>query len=246
MSTPIGGIAVVVPSRNEARLLPRALLALEAALTHLRRQSPQLHASLTVVLDSTTDNSAQVVAAHPQVRVVRVSAGRVGAARNAGIAQAMSLAPVQPHQLWIANTDADSTVPADWLSCHLAVAETGAHVLAGTVEPLPADLPGAALKQWLALHELRDGHGHVHGANLGFRADVYETLGGFGDQGLHEDRDFVASARLRGFQVAATDSARVGTSGRLQGRADGGFAGFLARLDGCADLSELPAQTPAG
>ena len=247
MNASIAEIAVVVPSRNEAQRLPHALTALETAMAHFARKVPHVPTSLTVVLDRTSDNSAQIVAHHPNVRVRRVSAGRVGAARNAGIAAAMAQATVTPRQLWLANTDADSMVPSDWLERHFALAAAGAHVLAGTVEPVHRDLSSAALEQWFACHDLREGHSHVHGANLGFRADVFARLGGFSDQSLHEDRDFVVKARTEGYAVTATDTCRVTTSGRSAGRIVGGFADFVARLeDGGARLDPASESSPVG
>jgi glycosyltransferase involved in cell wall biosynthesis len=230
MTRAIGEIAVVVPSRNEALLLPRALEALDAAIVRFTRLAPRVLTSLTVVLDSTTDHSAEILAAHPTVRVHSVCVGRVGGARNAGVAAALALAHVPPSQLWIATTDADSIVPVHWLACHHAFATDSADVLVGTVEPVAADVARPALARWFACHELREGHPHVHGANLGFRADVFEALGGFADQTVHEDRDFVGLARARGHAVVATDSCRVITSGRVRGRLEGGFADFLAAL----------------
>ncbi|MCQ9165995.1 MULTISPECIES: glycosyltransferase family 2 protein [unclassified Arthrobacter] len=240
MTRAIREIAVVVPSRNEALLLPRTLEALNSAIQRFTGLLPEVLASLTVVLDSTTDHSAQILAAHPTVRVGTVCAGRVGGARNAGVAAALALARVPPSQLWIATTDADSTVPVEWLVRHHAFATGGADVLTGTVEPAAADLGRHALAQWFACHDLGEGHPHVHGANMGFRADVFEALGGFADQALHEDRDFVALARARGHAVVATDSCRVTTSGRRHGRLDGGFAAFLAALDPGREPSRAP------
>ncbi|RAN76785.1 hypothetical protein B5P43_22350 [Bacillus sp. SRB_336] len=230
-------MAIVVPSRNEALLLPRALDALEAAMDRFARQVPHLRTSLTVVLDSTTDHSARILAGRPAVRVKSVSAGRVGGARNAGVAAAVAQAHVPTAQLWIAMTDADSTVPVDWLLRHHAFAVAGSDVLAGTVEPVAADLSGPALARWYACHDLREGHPHVHGANMGFRADVFEALGGFRDQGLHEDRDLVALARASGYAVLSTDTCRVSTSGRPRGRLVGGFADFLAGLEPDREVS---------
>ncbi len=227
----IDEIAVVLPSRNEARLLPRALAALEEASSYLGRHVPHVHISLTVVLDCSTDASAQILAALPRVRVETVALGRVGAARNAGIAAAMSRSCVPVERLWIANTDADSVVPQHWLTQHHSVALTGAHLLVGTVEPIRGELSPARLGRWHTRHQLGEGHSHVHGANLGVRADVFTTLGGFPDVGLGEDHGLVAKARRQGCRVIATDTCRVGTSARLQGRVLGGFADFLAHLN---------------
>lgn len=247
MNQRIGAIAVVVPSRNEADLLPRALNALEIAATRFARKIPDVPVSLTVVLDSTIDDSMGLLSAHPKVHVECVSAGRVGLARNAGIVAAVLRAQLPPEQLWVATTDADSIVPADWLERHYAIAVEGAHVLTGTVEPDPSELNSTTLSTWYAGHELREGHPHIHGANLGLRADVFAKLGGFGDQELHEDRDFVAKARRRGYVITATDSCRVRTSGRLQSRVRGGFADFLAHIDSKAEHTQgSPTTSPVG
>ncbi|WP_170133252.1 glycosyltransferase [Arthrobacter livingstonensis] len=242
MTTHIGEIAVVVPARNEAQLLPNALTSLEAAMAHFAWKV-SIPTSLTVVLDRTSDNSAQIVAHHPKVLLRHTSAGRVGAARNVGITAAMSLAKVPPAHLWIANTDADSMVPADWLWRHYGLAMAGAHVVAGTVEPVHVDLSSAALARWFACHDLSEGHPHIHGANLGFRAEVFTKLGGFSDQSLHEDRDFVAKARTQGYAVMATDSCRVTTSGRRHSRVDGGFADFLNQLDNGGERTDPSATS---
>lgn len=238
-------IAVVVPSRNEAALLPRALSALEESTRRMTLKFPHVRISVTVVLDSSTDTSVELLARHPQVRVRSVAFGRVGAARNAGIAAVLSGSGVPSPRLWIATTDADSAVPVDWLEQHYARAVAGADVLVGTVEPFQAELTHSRLVQWHAWHELREGHSHVHGANLGFRADIFTALGGFPDISLHEDREFVLSARAKGYTVHATDSCRVRTSGRLQGRVEGGFADFLATLEVLPGNRVDPAGTSA-
>jgi hypothetical protein len=129
---------------------------------------------------------------------------------------------------WIANTDADSSVPPDWLCTQVRLAETGWDMVVGTVQPDPSDLPDGVLTAWHAAHILREGHRHIHGANLGFRADVHTKLGGFGGRKVHEDRDFVLAATAAGVPLLATDRVRVTTSGRLHSRVRGGFADFLA------------------
>ncbi len=231
MSVIINEIVIVVPSRNEAQLLPRALQALEQSMLRLALKFPDVRISLTVVLDSSTDASASILAAHPHTTVESISVGRVGAARNAGIATALSTTSFPPSRLWVANTDADSAVPPHWLERQYELAIAGADVVVGTVEPFSADLSEPRLAHWHAHHQLREGHPHVHGANLGFRADVFTTLGGFADVGLHEDRAFVTAAHACQYSIVATDSCRVRTAGRLQGRVEGGFAEFLAQLD---------------
>ena len=96
------------------------------------------------------------------------------------------------------------------------------------------------LGAWLERHELREGHGHVHGANLGVRADAYLAVGGFAPLAVHEDVGLVARLRDAGHPWVATDRCRVRTSGRTESRVDGGFATFLAGLTaGPGDVAAL-------
>ena len=239
-------MAVVVPARNEAVLLPATLRALHRAKGRLGQTHPHISVSITVVLDCTTDISQELLACHLDVSSISVEAGRVGTARNAGVAAACAAQPLPLAQLWIANTDADTQVPEHWLQRQYELASQGVEVMAGTVEPSGSHLDPALLRRWFAHHDLREGHGHVHGANLGIRADALRRLGGFAEQGLHEDRDLVAAARMQGMKVIATDSCRVITSARLQGRVQGGFADFLARLEGNYRLEPAPPPQDSG
>lgn len=131
MRIPISEIAVVLPARDEAELLPAALAALEAARGRFARSNPAILVSITVVLDSTTDNSRELLSGHPGVRTVSVSAGWAGTARNAGIAAACSQARVPADTLWIANMDADSEVPPHWIERQHELAVEGARVVVG-------------------------------------------------------------------------------------------------------------------
>ncbi len=246
MTTNITHVAVVVPARNEAALLPATLKAIHQARERLLLTHPGVSVSITVALDCTTDISRELLACHLDVSSISVEAGRVGTARNAGIAAACAAQSVPLTQLWIANTDADTQVPEHWLQRHYELASQGVEVLVGTVEPGGRHVDPALLRRWFAHHDLREGHGHVHGANLGIRADVLRHLGGFPDQGLHEDRDLIAKARGQNMRVIATDSCRVTTSARLRGRAKGGFADFLAGLEGTRRVGPAPLPPDSG
>ena len=72
-------------------------------------------------------------------------------------------------------------------------------------------------------------HPHVHGANLGMRADAYLAAGGWNPLTTAEDHDMWG--RLRAHTGAHLSDARlqVLTSGRRTGRAPLGFAGALAK-----------------
>jgi hypothetical protein len=144
------------------------------------------------------------------------------------VRHALARSAARRERIWIASTDADSRVPRDWLVEHLALAESGVGLVLGTVVPDPADLDPERLAAWYGAHRLADGHGHVFGANLGVRADVNGAAGGFPARASGEDEALVLAAKALGVRWRATDACRVVTSGRLRGRAPGGFADYLA------------------
>lgn len=228
----IDSVIVVVPARNEQRRLPRCLAALARALTAVEEEfgadAPAI--SVVVVLDRCTDESAAVVARWPRFTALASAAGSVGSARRAGVAHLLadsapgSSAPVRT---WVATTDADSMVPRRWLAVQLALAAAGTELVLGTVLP-DAELSAAERARWHCRHTLVDGHPHVHGANLGVRADSYLAAGGFADVDTDEDVLLVRALRERGVHECSTALIPVLTSGRLTGRAPGGFGGYLA------------------
>lgn len=241
---PLVGVTVVVPARNEEKALPHCLTALERALVEVSHLAPAMTLRACIVLDSCTDDSLAIVRAFAAAAVHRglfsvepldVTVGSVGRARAAGVRHALEWAAqdgIDPAALWLASTDADTHVPPHWLSAHVATADAGADAYVGTVEP-DAALTGARREEWMERHHLREGHPHVHGANLGVRASAYLRVGGFAPLALHEDVDLVERLRAEdGRLVRAADDARVVTSSRLDARAVGGFATYLANLRG--------------
>jgi hypothetical protein len=125
-------------------------------------------------------------------------------------------------------------VAAGWLVQQADALADGAHLLVGAVVPDPDDLDPVVLARWRASHPPGATLGHVHGANLGVRADAYRALGGFDPVPEHEDVRLVARARDRGLRVDATTSLPVVTSGRFAGRTPGGYADHLRRTYGDA------------
>ena len=222
---------VVVPARNEQQRLPRALAALDVAQSRLRaRLVRPPGVRVVVVLDRCTDGSAGVVRQWAPVESLSTDDGSVGTARRRGIEHGLSTAEVTAEQIWIACTDADSAVPTDWLITQFEQARAGTEMLLGTVRPDPDDLGERTMARWVGQHRLADGHPHVHGANLGIRADTYLRAGGFPPVAAHEDRLLVETVRRSGGRVVSTGSSPVLTSGRLVGRAPEGFAQHLREL----------------
>jgi hypothetical protein len=71
---------------------------------------------------------------------------------------------------WLANTDADSVVPATWLKDHLRLAQRGAHTVAGTVDVDSFEEHENFVKDRFRQSYLilpNGSHPHVHGANFG-------------------------------------------------------------------------------
>lgn len=225
--TRLHSIAVVVPARDEQDLLPLCLDSVHLAAAELALARPDVACEVIVVVDVCTDETAAVATARG-ARVVSSSHGRVGAARALGVRTA--LAGRDPAGVWIANTDADTRVPAHWLVRQAELAESGHDLVTGTVEPGFADADADLLARWHARHVLADGHPYIHAANLGIRGSVYSQVGGFEPVATHEDLRLVTRAAAAGIVVTATDAIRVRTSSRLVARAPEGFATYLREL----------------
>jgi glycosyltransferase involved in cell wall biosynthesis len=231
-------LLIVVPARNEESHIEACLTALEHATRRIHAHPlpdgattawPTPAVTIVAVLDSCTDATARMVAGHPSVEVVATSSGRVGAARSLGVRHGLDLTSDPASHVWIANTDADSQVPPDWLTQQLDAAHAGVDLFCGLVEPAMDDCGRAAYASWASTYQRRDGHPHVHGANLGIRADAYLAAGGFDPAAsAHEDVKLVRAARAAGFTVVSSGAASVATSGRMYGRvSEDGFAAYL-------------------
>jgi glycosyltransferase involved in cell wall biosynthesis len=225
----ISQVGVVVPARDEEDLLPRCLDALHDAADRLAMER-DLAVTIVVVLDSCTDNSAAIVARYEDVTALAIEPGSVGVARATGCAEVLHRhAPASASTLWLASTDADSRVPAHWLARQIELAEQGAELILGTVtvDDWTDHSPHVA-QRWAAGYVASDGHPHVHGANVGCRADAYLEVGGFPGLSSHEDVALVSA--LAGRAIVRVGDIPVSTSARLRSRATGGFATFLTQL----------------
>jgi glycosyltransferase involved in cell wall biosynthesis len=227
-------VGVVVPARDEQELLPACLASLAVAAGRL-----SIPTRIVVALDRCSDRSAEVVAGCRAdglaVRSVPVTRPGVGAARAAGM-RAL-LAECRSDRLWLATTDADSRVPADWLVRQLAHVRRGAEVVVGTVRVAdwseqPSDVP----ERFAAAYRPQPGHRHRHGANLAFSRARYCAAGGFAELAQDEDVELIGRLEALGSAVVWAADLPVITSARRVGRAPGGFAGYLAQL---AELAEV-------
>lgn len=237
----INAIGVVVPARDEQDHIVACLSSLRAALSRL----PALTGVVTIVVDRCTDGTPErvnaLIADWPAAEAIHSATGHndgIGALRDQGLRHALGrLGDYPTDQIWLLSTDADTTVPPDWVSHHLGLAEAGADAVAGLAELDALDgisrIAPNALRRYRRL--LADGmhgphHDHVYAANLGCRADAYLAAGGFPTQGSGEDHGLWRRLRTAGYRLEQPVTLRVSTSGRLRGRATGGLAGLLRSL----------------
>lgn len=227
-------IAVVVPARDESRTIAACLEALTAS----RRAIPRaVTCGITVVSDASTDGTAHIArhmldGRYDQVLDVELSC--VGASRRLGAGAAIARSPLPPERTWIASTDADTLVPRTWVDQHRRFAGGGIEAVAGVVDLIPDEFGDPLVtSRFAAAYELAaDGtHGHVHGANMGFRADRYLESGGWRPLTVGEDHDLWHRLTVRSISMSST-ALIVSTSARRQARAPFGFAADIAALEG--------------
>ncbi len=137
-------VAVVVPAHNEEHRIGACLRSVRRAVAEVA----PLPVVTVVAADACTDATA-AVAARAGARVVRVERRSAGAARAAGTAHALRLLAGGGRPVWLAMTDADTTVPHLWLADQIDWARQGYDVVLGTIR-----LAGGA-RGLAALHDAR-------------------------------------------------------------------------------------------
>ena len=214
-------IVVVVPAHNERDRLPGCLASIAAAAAQV-----EVPVTVMVVLDGCTDDSEDAIASG--VRAIKVSARNVGAARAAGFVAAASTSDVGT---WLATTDADSRVPTTWLADQIVHHSAMAQGMVGTVSVDWQEHSAETQRRYNRLYRVREAvHGHVHGANLGVRADAYWRVGGFRPLQVGEDVDLVDRLLSAGTPLAWDAHNAVLTADRSDCRARGGFGDHVRSL----------------
>lgn len=222
---PIRSIAVVIPARNEEQLIFRCLAAVQRAVTEARALWAGAGPAVTVTIVADQCSDGTVTAARRVVgpTLIEITAANVGRARAVGIQSAIARISEPLSQVWIANTNADSVVPRNWLIVQAQLAARGNGMMIGTVRPDFADLTRTQIEAWTSTHRPGRPNGQVHGANLGVRADLYLAAGGFPEYVDHEDVELAGHVARLGARVIASDRCEVITSRRSSGGTSVGY-----------------------
>lgn len=225
-------IGVAIPAHDEEACLDACLHALLRAACHPALAGEEVR--VCVVLDACSDRSLDVVVTHEalfeaagcRLESREISARQVGAARAAGARRLL-----ESGARWLAFTDADTCVAPGWLAAQIAL---DADVVCGSVgvEDWTAHGEQAAVlcERFSGDYQDRDGHRHIHGANLGVSAEAYLAAGGFACVDCHEDVLLVRALESIGARFAWSAQPRVVTSARIDARARGGFGDTLLVL----------------
>jgi len=214
-------IAVVIPAHNEAELAGACLASIQAAA-----KAPELKGErvlVVMVADSCSDDTARIAEAAGAIAIA-VNCRNVGQARAVGAARALDAGA-----RWLAFTDADTVVAGDWLTAQLRLQ---ADAVCGTVAVEDWHDYGERMRiHYARSYEDRDGHRHIHGANLGVCAHAYRRAGGFSPLQTSEDVALVNALIASGANVAWSAAPRVVTSARRNFRAPLGFGATLVLVD---------------
>ncbi|MEI6675474.1 MAG: glycosyltransferase, partial [Verrucomicrobiota bacterium] len=194
--------SVIVCTRNGQQRIGKCLSALENSLDQCYE--------LVVVDDGSSDGTAAWVAANfPRVRLLRLAAGGLSAARNAGAAAATGEV--------FAFTDDDCEPDCEWLGRLRRVLADGRFAAAGgpNLPPRPRTWREAVVcaAPGAPSHVLLDDEAaeHLPGCNLAVTRRAFEAIGGF-DPLFHtagDDVDFCWRLREAGFRLGFAAGAFV-------------------------------------
>ncbi|MFM0061013.1 glycosyltransferase [Paraburkholderia phytofirmans] len=210
-------IGVVIPAHNEAHFISACVTSIVLAARHPGLGGEQVQ--IFVVLDSCSDETG-AIARSLGAQILPVEMRNVGAARATGAQAALAQGA-----RWLAFSDADTTVAEDWLVQQL---NCRADAVCGVISIENwAGHCAAVQHDFTSTYRDRDGHGHIHGANLGVSAVAYHAAGGFRPLVSNEDVAFVEALIVANVSIVWSAATRVITSARLDSRTPSGFGATL-------------------
>jgi GT2 family glycosyltransferase len=241
-------LIVCIPARNEAEHLP---LLLDA----LARQTEQ-GAAIVLALNNTSDRSWDVIDTarrrYPALKLIVDEISFPEAEAHAGSARRRAMefaAELAGKDGLIVTTDADARPPPQWLAANRAAMKAGCDIVGGRIvideqELLPKAIASAialADRYWTHVRAIEDAldpipwdlpprHGDHTGASLCITSRVYNNCGGVPAIKSGEDRALVRNVVRNGGRLAHPIEVWTRVSARTAGRAVGGMAEHMQRL----------------
>ncbi|MHB9030243.1 MAG: glycosyltransferase [Candidatus Latescibacterota bacterium] len=177
-------VSVVAAARNEEKTIVSCLAA-------LRKQDYPPERYEVIVIDDRSNDGTPVLLEKfrqtwPSLRIITISAAEKGISpKKAALARGIALAQGEI----ILQTDADCIVPETWISGMASRFEPEAGFVAGIApyRSAPGMLNSFIRHEYLwnaalsAASIALGGGTHASGRNMGFRKDVFEMLGGYGN-----------------------------------------------------------------
>jgi len=242
-------VVACIPIRNEAERIISCLQSFAS-------QDYDAPFDLLLLLNNCTDRTGEAVRAfagppamrlHVHERVFPAHQANAGYARHIAMQAARQLAG--PCGVLLC-TDADATVPPDWIRRNILAITQGADAVAGRIEmdnddfrKLPDRLHEDEASAQL-LTSLLDAidciidpdpldtwprHAEHSGASIAVTCAAHDAAGGIPAIPCAEDRAFFAALRRIDARIRHAPDVLVTVSGRLEGRAEGGMADTLRR-----------------
>lgn len=184
MDLPVPQVSVIVPANNEEQYI-------QSCIDSIRNTGWPAERLEIIVVDNNSHDRTAALAAASGARVVSKSSGRIGAIRNAGLAQARGE--------YVAYVDGDCTVASTWLRTSIAAMQADATI--GAIGgPCLAPITGTWVERCLASASVRwQGMRIVESlATSSFisRRQLLQDLGGFNEE-LRSGEDSEISSRIR-------------------------------------------------
>lgn len=210
-------ISVIIPAHNEADVIGACVRSVRAASAH-----PQLKGEkvLVIVVADACMDYTEAFASAAGAFVMSVFRRNVGSARALGAELAIAHGA-----RWLAFTDADTTVPPNWLNAQL---QCDADAVCGVINVVDWTEHSEDVRaDFYNNYRDIDGHRHIHGANFGCSVAAYTKAGGFQSLAFNEDVALVDALVATNATIAWSNQVRVVTSARLNSRTPQGFGATL-------------------
>lgn len=201
-ATPTTFISVIIPARNEAANIRQCLDAI------LSGSYPKALYEIIVIDDHSTDSTAELVAAYPDVRLLKLADFVTD--RESLVAfkkKALSVGIEHCKGALIVTTDADCIAPEDWLKNIAAIYEVEHPVM--IIAPVAFTTNGSVVENFqavdfmtmqgitAAVHQRKMGN-MSNGANLAFSKEAYDKVEGYkGIDHLASGDDFLLMMKLQ-------------------------------------------------